>query len=400
MLSNDLEFFKQAIEKSPSIVLITDTNGNFEYVNPKFTAVTGYTLEDVKGKKTSLLKSGELTTQYYSEMWTNLLAGNEWKGEFHNRKKNGDLYWISSLISSVKDNNGKIIRFIAVQEDITKFKEAQEKIDELNKFHTLVLNTTPNGVIIFDKNGKILFSNRTIQQLSLFNDYELSLMNFFDLVDSAGLVDLIMHRFEANHVTTINSELDLIPKREEPFPIRITVAEVEHNERFLAIIQDLTTTRKNQQIIEEFQKFIANETYISIFCQSRIGPEIYLSDDFKFTKTDRNILATKIGVYFSTAIGQGGNANSGLFGPLPFPDSSEYESIVYSSFMNDNLNVDPRAKGRSYCLFVVTFPKKYGKYYSNRQYLTNIFEKFVASFNDIRSIKNNHLGELKFKLIE
>lgn len=396
----DFEFFKQAIEKSPSIVVITNINGEFEYINPKFTEVTGYSLAEVKGKKTSLMKSGELTTEYYREMWDNLLLGKEWKGEFHNKKKNGELYWVSSLISSVKDEDGQIIRFIAVQEDITKIREAQEEIAELNKFQSIVLNTTPNGVIIFEKDGKILFSNKAMEKLVSFNSYELSLMNFFDLIDSAGLVNLILNKFEDDQSSILESELNIIPKRDEPFPVKITISEVEHKERFLALLQDNRIARENEQLLEQFQSIIANETYLSLFCQSRIGPEIYLTDEFKFTKTDKNILSTKIGVYFNTAIGQGANANAGLFGPLPFPDVREYESIVYTSFLKDSQNADPRAKGMSYCMFVVTFPKKFTKYYTNRQYLEAIFENFVSKFDDVRSVKKIDLNDLKISLIK
>ena len=183
-------------------MLITNINAEIEYANPKFTEVTGYTLEEVRGKKTSLLKSGELSTEYYKEMWNHLLQGKEWKGDFHNKKKNGEYYWIRSLISSVKDESGNIIRFIAVQEDITKVKAAQHEIEELNKFQNIVLNTIPNGVAIFDKKGNILFTNKSMEKLVFFNSYELSLMSFFDLIDSTGLVDLILNKFEMDNVTT------------------------------------------------------------------------------------------------------------------------------------------------------------------------------------------------------
>ncbi len=399
MASINFEFFKQAIEKSPSIVLITNINAEIEYANPKFTEVTGYTLEEVRGKKTSLLKSGELSTEYYKEMWNHLLQGKEWKGDFHNKKKNGEYYWIRSLISSVKDESGNIIRFIAVQEDITKVKAAQHEIEELNKFQNIVLNTIPNGVAIFDKKGNILFTNKSMEKLVFFNSYELSLMSFFDLIDSTGLVDLILNKFEMDHTTIFESELNIVPKRDEPFPVKITIAEVEQKEKYLAIIQDNRIIKENELLLEEFQNLIANETYLSLFYQSRIGPEIYLTDEFKFTKTDKSILATKIGVYFSTAIGQGGNVNAGLFGPLPFPDTADYESIIFTSFINDSKNTDPRAKGKSYCLFVVTFPKKFGKYFANRKYLEVIFEKFASQFTDLRFIQKQDLNTLKISLI-
>lgn len=82
-----------AVEQSPSVVIITDLNGNIEYVNPKFTKITGYSKEEVLGKNPRFLKSGYFQENMYKEMWETISADNAWRGEFHNKKKNGDLYW-------------------------------------------------------------------------------------------------------------------------------------------------------------------------------------------------------------------------------------------------------------------------------------------------------------------
>lgn len=396
----DSDFFKQAIEKSPSIVVITDINGNFVYVNPKFTEVTDYTLEEVKGKKTSLMKSGELTTQYYKEMWTHLLQGKEWKGEFHNKKKNGQLYWVSSLISSVKDENGKIDRFISVQEDITKIKIAQQQITELHTFQNSILSTIPNGIVTFDKTGKVLYTNPAMEKLTQFNKFELHNNNFMELVDSAGLITLILGNFKKHKSTPVETELNLIPKRGESFPVKIIISELSKNERYLAVIRDLRIEKLNEEMLEEFHKLISNEIYLTVFRQSNTGPTVYLTDEFNFSNTDKNILSTKIGVYYSTAIGQGGNTSSGLFGPLPFPDSSDYESLVYTCFLKDSQNKDPRAKGKSYCMFVVTFPKKFENFYANRHYISTILTNFVEKFKSLQTISKKELDNLKLSLIE
>lgn len=399
----DYELFQQAIEKSPSMVVITNINGEFLYVNPKFSEVTGYDIDDIRGKKTSLMKSGELSTEYYKQMWTALLEGKEWKGEFHNKKKDGTLYWISSSISSVKDESGNILRFIAVQEEITVIKEAQQKITELMNSQNVILEAIPEGIVIINDKGLIEFSNRTMQDLTLFSPDDLSdsKLNFSYLVDSPELIDLIIKNIkpEDKIKSLFEYELHLIPKRGEPFPVKITIKELT-NKKFLVVVHDIREEKRNELIMEEFYKIISNETYITLFRQSKIGPEIYLSDDLKFSKTDKNILEAKVGVYFTTAIGQGGNVNQGLFGPLPFPDSSEYISLIYTCFMKDSQNKDPRSNGSSYCLFVVTFPNKFQPYYSNRSYLTQIFSDFQGRFESIQKIDKNHLSELKLNLIK
>jgi len=123
-----LELLNRAIEQSPSTVVITDKEGNIEYVNPKFTDITGYQLDEVKGKNPRILQSGLQTMEFYKDLWQTILAGNDWHGEFQNKKKNGDLYWESAVISPILDKKGEISSFLAVKEDITEKKEMIENL--------------------------------------------------------------------------------------------------------------------------------------------------------------------------------------------------------------------------------------------------------------------------------
>ena len=121
---------KKGIEQSPAIVIIADINGNVEYVNPKFVEVTGYSVEEVLGKNPRILKSGYHPDEVYKIMWDTILAGSDWKGELLNKKKNGDLYWESTSISPIRNENGKIKYFIAVKEDITERKQIELELYE------------------------------------------------------------------------------------------------------------------------------------------------------------------------------------------------------------------------------------------------------------------------------
>ena len=128
------------VEQSPTVILITDKNGVIEYVNPRFCEITGYSYAEVIGKNPSILNSGNRSKEDYKKLWYTILAGNVWKGEFQNRKKNGDLFWELSTISPIKNDAGKITHFIAIKEDITEHKRiiqeltiAKEKAEEMNK---------------------------------------------------------------------------------------------------------------------------------------------------------------------------------------------------------------------------------------------------------------------------
>lgn len=127
MLEEDLRKLSMAVEQSPASIIITNTNGEIEYVNPKFQEVTGYAATEVIGKKTSILKSGQTPDLEYKQLWEMIITGEEWHGEFHNKKKNGELFWESATIAPIKNLQGKVTHFLAVKEDISEKKtfEAQ-----------------------------------------------------------------------------------------------------------------------------------------------------------------------------------------------------------------------------------------------------------------------------------
>ncbi|HEX3052843.1 MAG TPA: PAS domain S-box protein [Aggregatilineaceae bacterium] len=124
-LEAELRKMSRVVEQSPSIVVITDLQGNIEYVNPKFTQLTGYTLDEVRGKNPRILKSGETPPEEYARLWKSVAAGGEWRGELHNVKKNGERYWESASMSAIKNSDGEITHYLAVKEDITARKEAE-----------------------------------------------------------------------------------------------------------------------------------------------------------------------------------------------------------------------------------------------------------------------------------
>ena len=130
---NEVRKLSQAVEQSPAIVQITDRAGHIEYVNPKFTEVTGYGFDEVRGCNPRLLKSGEMAPSEYQRMWAALAGGGEWRGEFHNRRKDGSLYWEAAVISALRDADGEITHFLAVKEDITERKRLEREVDTRNQ---------------------------------------------------------------------------------------------------------------------------------------------------------------------------------------------------------------------------------------------------------------------------
>jgi len=123
-----LRKLSRAVEQSPVVVIITDRHGTIEYVNPKFCSLTGYGFEDVRGKNSRCLKSGATPAETFAPLWATISAGHEWRGEFHNRKKNGETYWVAASIAPIRDDAGDISHFIAIEEDITEQKRSAEAL--------------------------------------------------------------------------------------------------------------------------------------------------------------------------------------------------------------------------------------------------------------------------------
>lgn len=117
----------KAIENSPTIVVITDKDGSIEFVNPKFEEVTGYTFKEVKGLNSHVLSTGYTTKAAYKKMWQTISSGENWQGEFKNKKKDGTVYWEEAIITPVKNEEGIITNYIALKEDITEKKEQEKK---------------------------------------------------------------------------------------------------------------------------------------------------------------------------------------------------------------------------------------------------------------------------------
>lgn len=133
----ELRKLSYAVEQSPASILITDAMGYIEYVNPKFTEMTGYTREEVIGKNPSILKAGEMATEIYKELWDTIKSGREWRGELLNRDKSGELFWERLSASPVRDVEGKITHFIGISEHITERKKLEEELRHSQKLEAI-----------------------------------------------------------------------------------------------------------------------------------------------------------------------------------------------------------------------------------------------------------------------
>jgi PAS domain S-box-containing protein len=159
----EISKLSRATEQSPVSVLITDLQGNITYANQAVFKLSGFSPEELLGKNPRIFSSGEMTAEEYRIMWETIKSGTEWKGEFHNRNKSGELYWESASISAILNEKGEATHFMAIKEDITERKrliaeliEAREKAEASDGIKTAFLNNishevrTPlNGILGF-----------------------------------------------------------------------------------------------------------------------------------------------------------------------------------------------------------------------------------------------------------
>jgi PAS domain S-box-containing protein len=167
-----------AIEQSANTVVITDIHGNIEYTNPKFTEVTGYTAAEVFGKNPRILNSGEQSKEFYSNLWQTIAGGNIWTGQMKNKAKNGKFYWEQVTITPIKEDSGKMINYLAIKEDISAQKNAEEKLQKATeeiekserKFRELFEKS--GDAILIIKNGVFTECNQATLDMLGYEKYE------------------------------------------------------------------------------------------------------------------------------------------------------------------------------------------------------------------------------------
>ncbi len=268
--SQKMQIFKTAVDKNAASIVITDINGNIQYVNEKYSRLTGYSPEEAQGQNPRILKSGELSREYYENLWNTVKSGKDWSGEFHNKKKSGELYWERAVITPIKTEN-EITHFVAIKEDITELKMVEnnalkyiEELEELNatkdKFFSIIAHDLKNpfAVIygiseVLQKKAELIDDKSTVRFI---NTLESSVKQFYILLDKL----LSWSRLQRGKIT--------------PDFQNIEVSEIFDNE-----------IANYQMMAREKGVFIQNTTF----------PPIYIHSDYDiFSTIIRNLLSNAV----------------------------------------------------------------------------------------------------------
>ena len=235
----------QVVEQSPSLVVITDAEGRIEYVNPSFENVTGYTREEAIGRNPRLLKSGRTPRETYRELWQTIRSGGEWRGEFSNRKKNGEYYWEQAHISPLKNTEGEITHFVGIKEDITVRKQYQEQL--IHKANFDDLTGLPNRILAIDRLDRALVQSRRDERLVV---AMLVTLDHFGQINGA-LGHAVGDRLLQSAAKRIGSQLD-----EDA-----TAARVGGHE-FLVILPNLRNSVRSELLARELRDALARPFHI------------------------------------------------------------------------------------------------------------------------------------------
>jgi len=212
-----LQKLSQAVEQSPVSIVITDVNGNIEYGNPTVSKITGYSIEELKRKNPRIFSTREKSKEEYKQLWETIKSGEKWQGEFHNRKKNGELYWESALISPIKNSEGKIIHFLAVKEDITEQKRAIEALHDSEARFKSIMKQSPSAIEMYDLNGIQRSVNHAYEELWGFPASHS--VNKFNILESeevkrTGLINYVLRAYNGEAVQVPEYLFDTTGKTE------------------------------------------------------------------------------------------------------------------------------------------------------------------------------------------
>ncbi|MGZ8164692.1 MAG: PAS domain S-box protein [Methylobacter sp.] len=168
----DLFIMHMAVEQSASAVIITDLDGRIEYLNPKFTELTGYSSEELVGQNAGILHPDDMSKEHYHAMREMLFSWGEWRGEIKNRKKNGNIYWAHECVSTIKNAQGEITHFLTVEEDITQKKEVESALSESEERFRQMAEMTGEWLWEQDPDGYYTYSSTAVNQILGFKQEE------------------------------------------------------------------------------------------------------------------------------------------------------------------------------------------------------------------------------------
>jgi len=246
-----LRKLSQAVEQSSASVIITDLKGTIEYVNQKFTEVTGYSPKEVVGQNPRILKSGEHSNDFYNELWKTILAGKLWEGEFQNKRKNGELFWESAKISPIINEQEEISHYLAVKEDITESKLLADKIRITKDTYESIINSVSDAIYVLDENGIFIDVNRGAEMMYGYTYQELIGKSPADVsAPNLNTLESAQKIFQQVSKTGVSQSLEFWGQRKngQVFPKEVIINRGKYfgKDHIIATARDITERKRDE----------------------------------------------------------------------------------------------------------------------------------------------------------
>ena len=264
----------RVVEQTANAVMITDVTGRIEYVNPKFCEITGYRSEEVVGQNPRFLKSGEQPPEVYAEMWEALRTGRPWMGEFHNRRKDGALFWCLQSVSSIRNEREEITHFVSVMEDIGSRKHAESTIRRLAYYDALT--GLPNRRLFMDRFGlAVAGAQRKGISIALL---------YLDVDRLKNVNDSLGHAVGDALIRAVGERVSNTVRRED------TVARLEGDE-FAVLVSGVRDTHDAAHIVEHLSQALRKPFTArghELFATCSIGVALFPQDGTDIDQLNRN----------------------------------------------------------------------------------------------------------------
>ena len=294
----------RAVEQSANLVIIADTQGRIEYVNPNFTRVTGYTPDEVIGQNPRILKSEKTSPEEFRRLWETITSGREWRGEFLNKMKNGELCWASASISPIRNHQGVITHFVAIEEDISELKRAEEALRASERRYRQLTEATLDAIVVADERGVISLFNAAAQRTFGYSEQEvlgqpltILMPPEYHEAHQRGL----RHYLETREARVVGRTIELRGRRKdgEVFPLELSLSAVELPEEiyFLGAIRDLTERQRLQARIVQAEKLASLGLMIAGVAHEINNPLAYVANNLAVLERDIRGLTALVAAY-------------------------------------------------------------------------------------------------------
>ncbi|MHA1450643.1 MAG: PAS domain S-box protein [Candidatus Hodarchaeales archaeon] len=383
--------YRALFERTSDAVFIINLDLVHVAVNKPAADLLGYTVDELVGMRVKdvVAEKEYPDSQQIAEMLLFDRSVPVYERVF--KKKNGEEIAVEINVALVRDANNQPLHYQSIVRDITERKKAEE-------LQKAIFDNTFNAMVIVDLDGRIIQCNNTLCVLSGFLGKELREFQLKDLTVSHKFANFILNSCKRKE-SILNFQTTLIHKFGFGIPIEMSATLIPNHDIILISIKDLRIEQKLTKELGLLKMFSADQIKATLIKVGNKGPEMVVTEDLSFAGDRQDETIMKMGLFYSTTLGQGNEGNVGFFGPFPVANVPHHVAMCYSSYIKDRENSDIRMNGKSFSFIVFSMPESLVGLFSDRKAITDIIEKRLENVSDVNDISREFLNSLKRGLL-